>query len=78
MKKSEQKTALENSLKSLKFDDKYFIYQCDGRLGNTFAISESSGTSGISNITGFMTYKEMNMFFNGIIAVQNKRITFIN
>ena len=77
MKKSEQKAILETTLKNLKFDDKYFIYQCDGRLGNKFAVAEPSG-SGISNITGFMTYKEMGCYFYGIVAMMNKKLIFKN
>ena len=78
MKTTGQKQALENSLKSLKFDEKYFISNCDGRLGKKFAISENSPYGGISNITEFMTYLEMNFYFNGILAIQKNRLTFKN
>ena len=65
MTTQQKKEALQNSLIYFGFDEKYFINTCDGKAGNKFAIAEEQKHGGISNITGFITYKEFNIWFSG-------------
>lgn len=76
MTKSQQKEGLTNFLKMVTKNENLFIYNSDGRCGNTFAIAENTENGGISTKSNFMTYKEMNCYFFGVLATQDKRIKF--
>lgn len=74
MQHSQKIEALTNFLKMLTKNDDLFI-KSDEIKGNTFAIAEKQ-EKGISTKTNFMTYKEMNCFFFGALAVKENRVNF--
>lgn len=65
--------SLTTFLKIVTTDENLFIYNSDGRCGSTFAVAEKQG-SAVNTISNFMTYKEMNCYFFGILAVQQNKI----
>lgn len=69
---NQKKEALQNSLISFRFPDKYFIQNADGRLGHKFAIASNTENGGVMVHTNYMNYDEMNCFFMGYNAAVNK------
>lgn len=70
---SQKTEALNNSLASFKFPQKYFISLADARLGQRFAISEKTENGGLSIHSNYMTYDEMNCYLMGYEAGRNNR-----
>ena len=72
---TQQKEALTNFLKMVTKNENLFIKN-DEIKGKTFAIAEKQEGNSIYTKTNFMTYKEMNCYFFGVLATQEKRINF--
>jgi len=69
--------ALNNFLKNC-FTDKENIFiqnTADGR-SKKYAIAQQSELGGITTLTKFMTYDEMNCFFMGMLTIKENRIQF--
>lgn len=68
--------SLERFLKIVSSNENLFIKK-DEITGQRFAIAEKeTNSNGISTKTDFMTYKEMDCFFFGVMFTQQKRINF--
>lgn len=62
---AEKRDALNNSLRTFNFPDKFFIVQSDRRTGLRFAIASNTEIGGIQLHSGYYTYEEMNSFLMG-------------
>lgn len=76
MKKFEQqKTKLQNLLRSFDKEQRYFI-TTDQITGKRFAVAQFGNPGEVNIKSNFMTFKEMECFLFGVLAVKNKTINF--
>jgi len=75
LSKEKQIEALQNALQHYNFDEKYFIFPIDGRLGLRYAIATELKGGSIQTHTNYMTPEAFNAFLFGYdAAVTNKLI----
>lgn len=67
--------SLTNFLNMVTKNENLFV-KTDEIKGKTFAIAEKKENGTLSVKTNFMTYEEMNCYFFGVLAVQEKRVNF--
>jgi len=71
----QKKDSLTNFLRMVSKNEELFIHSINKGSNIKFAVAIKSD-SAVDHKSNFMTYEEMNCYFFGVIAVQEKRVNF--
>lgn len=70
----QKKQALNNGLKNLGFNTKYFINSVNGGVNAKFAICYKNEVGGYVNVTSYLKYMELNIYMMAYVDGLNNKL----